>query len=175
MRLRSCLNTCVGRVRGGADVVAGEGGVSQRPGWRVRAAAGRVFAVSSSLTFERLADAIDRAFGRRDFSHLHGFELADGRRIEFAGVDLGKAGWIDHETAKLGSSDARLGRAAAIIADSASLLLRRARDTPGTEPRIAEAKRKPTARVLSAGGSLQSRTWTTRGVLARAIEGTRGE
>jgi hypothetical protein len=33
-------------------------------------APGRVFAVAPSLTFERFAEAINRAFGRWDFSHL---------------------------------------------------------------------------------------------------------
>jgi hypothetical protein len=79
------------------ELVSGLGGEFEpRPG--------RVFAVSPSLTFERLAEAINRAFGRWDFSHLHAFELADGRRIGFADVDVGEDGWVDHETAKVGSN-----------------------------------------------------------------------
>ena len=77
------------------ELVSGLGGEFDPP-------PGRVFAVSPSLTFERLADAINRAFGRWDFSHLHAFELVDGRRIGFADVDVGEDGWIDHETAKVG-------------------------------------------------------------------------
>jgi hypothetical protein len=65
---------------------------------------GRVFAVSPSLTFARFADAINRAFGRWDFSHLHAFELADGRRIGFTDVDVSEEGWIDHATAQVGFS-----------------------------------------------------------------------
>ena len=64
---------------------------------------GRVFAVPPSLTFDRVADAVNRAFGRWDFSHLHAFELADGRRIGFTDVDAGEEGWIDHATARVGS------------------------------------------------------------------------
>jgi Plasmid pRiA4b ORF-3-like protein len=79
------------------ELVSGLGGEFEPP-------PGRVFAVSPSLTFERLAEAINRAFGRWDFSHLHAFELADGRRIGFADVDVGEDGWIDHETAKVGSN-----------------------------------------------------------------------
>lgn len=45
---------------------------------------GRVFAVGPSVSFERLAGAISFAFGRWDLSHLHAFELSDGRRIGFA-------------------------------------------------------------------------------------------
>ena len=41
---------------------------------------GRVFAVAPTLTFERFADAINRAFGRWDLSHLHMFEMADANK-----------------------------------------------------------------------------------------------
>ena len=62
------------------ELVSGLGGeFKPRPG--------RVFAVPPSLTFDRLADAVNRAFGRWDFSHLHAFEFADGRRIGFTDVD----------------------------------------------------------------------------------------
>src|SRR3954452_23288344 len=63
---------------------------------------GRVFAAAPSLTFERFADAINRAFGRWDFSHLHAFELADGRRIGVADED--EEGWLDHAAERVGSS-----------------------------------------------------------------------
>src|SRR5947208_2236863 len=67
---------------------------------------GRVFAVSPSTTFERLAQAINVSFGRWDFSHLHVFELADGRQIGFpdddgSGLDLGS---LDHAALKLGAA-----------------------------------------------------------------------
>ena len=42
---------------------------------------GRIFIVGPSHTFLALADAINAAFARWDLSHLHEFELADGRRI----------------------------------------------------------------------------------------------
>jgi hypothetical protein len=64
---------------------------------------GRVFAVAPSLTFERLAEAINVAFGRWDLSHLHVFELADGRQIGFADSDSPEDGWIDHGTVRVGS------------------------------------------------------------------------
>jgi hypothetical protein len=44
---------------------------------------GRVFAVGPAHSFGQLADAINTAFGRWDLSHLHEFELDDGRRIGF--------------------------------------------------------------------------------------------
>jgi Plasmid pRiA4b ORF-3-like protein len=66
---------------------------------------GRIFAVAPSVTFERLADAINRAFGRWDFSHLHVFELANGRRIGFPEEDFGDDGeWIDHAATTVGSA-----------------------------------------------------------------------
>ncbi|MCP2205203.1 pRiA4b ORF-3-like protein [Lentzea flava] len=42
---------------------------------------GRIFAAARSHTFAALATAIDDAFARWDRSHLHHFELADGRRV----------------------------------------------------------------------------------------------
>jgi pRiA4b ORF-3-like protein len=79
------------------ELVSGLGGDLEPP-------PGRVFAVGPSLTFERLAEAINRAFGRWDLSHLHVFELADGRRVGFADVDDGEHGWVDHASAKVGSA-----------------------------------------------------------------------
>ena len=52
---------------------------------------GRVFAAARSHRFSQLADAIDNAFARWDRSHLHKFELADGRVIgqpEFDDFDV---------------------------------------------------------------------------------------
>jgi hypothetical protein len=46
-------------------------------------APGRVLIVGPSHTFEQLAEAINQAFARWDLSHLHEFELGDGRRIGF--------------------------------------------------------------------------------------------
>ena len=62
---------------------------------------GRVFAAARSHTFSQLADAIDTAFARRDRSHLHKFELPDGRVIgqpEFDDFDLE---FLDGEATKL--------------------------------------------------------------------------
>jgi hypothetical protein len=44
---------------------------------------GRIFIVGPSHTFEQLAEAINSAFARWDRSHLHEFELADGRLIGY--------------------------------------------------------------------------------------------
>jgi hypothetical protein len=63
---------------------------------------GRVFAVAPSTSFARLAEAINVAFGRWDFSHLHRFELADGRWVGFEDIDFEQQGWVDHG-AKVGS------------------------------------------------------------------------
>ena len=49
----------------------------------MRPSPGRVFIVGPSHTFLGLAEAVNTAFARWDLSHLHEFELADGRRIGF--------------------------------------------------------------------------------------------
>lgn len=55
---------------------------------------GREMLVGPRHTFADLADAIDTAFARWDLSHLHVFELADGRRIGFPDEELE---YEDHE------------------------------------------------------------------------------
>jgi hypothetical protein len=53
----------------------------------LRPAPGRIFIVGPSHTFFGLAEAVNAAFARWDLSHLHEFELADGRRIGFVDPD----------------------------------------------------------------------------------------
>lgn len=53
------------------------------PGFDLEPTPGRIFIVGPAHTFAQLADAINQAFARWDLSHLHEFELADGRRIGF--------------------------------------------------------------------------------------------
>ncbi|MBA3807946.1 MAG: hypothetical protein H0X28_06085 [Solirubrobacterales bacterium] len=63
---------------------------------------GRVFLVGPSHSFEQLADAIDGAFGRWDLSHLHCFELGDGRRIGYPDDSFGpELEWLDHAKLKV--------------------------------------------------------------------------
>jgi len=57
---------------------------------------GRVMMVGPSHTFAALAEAVDAAFARWDLSHLHGFELADGRLIGFPDDEF-ETEWLDHE------------------------------------------------------------------------------
>jgi hypothetical protein len=64
---------------------------------------GRVFAVAPSLTFARLAEEIDTAFGRWDLAHLHVFELGDGRRLGVPDDDPGEDAWLDDTAAKVGT------------------------------------------------------------------------
>jgi hypothetical protein len=52
-------------------------------GARLRPSPGRIFIVGPAHTFGALADAVNASFARWDLSHLHEFELADGRRIGF--------------------------------------------------------------------------------------------
>ncbi len=56
-------------------------------GARLRSSPGRIFIVGPSHTFFGLAEAVNAAFARWDLSHLHEFELADGRRIGFVDPD----------------------------------------------------------------------------------------
>ena len=65
---------------------------------------GRVFAVGPAVTFETLADAINSAFGRWDLSHLHVFELADGREIGFADDESDDDEWLDHGSMNVGDA-----------------------------------------------------------------------
>jgi len=62
---------------------------------------GRIFMVGPRHSFADLAEAVDLAFARWDRSHLHVFELADGRRIGFADVDPQEHGWLDHAALKV--------------------------------------------------------------------------
>jgi hypothetical protein len=77
------------------DLLGGLGGECKPP-------PGRVFLVGPGHTFEQLADAINVAFARWDLSHLHVFELADGRRIGYPddSFDL-EPGWLDHTSLKV--------------------------------------------------------------------------
>lgn len=47
----------------------------------LRPSPGRILIVGPGHSFGDLAEAVDTAFARWDLAHLHGFELADGRRI----------------------------------------------------------------------------------------------
>jgi hypothetical protein len=60
-------------------------------------APGRILIVGPAHTFEQLAEAINQAFARWDLSHLHEFELADGRRIGFPSEEYApELVWEDH-------------------------------------------------------------------------------
>jgi len=63
---------------------------------------GRVFLVGPSHSFEQFAEAIDAAFARWDLSHLHEFELPDGRRIGYPDDSFGpELMWLDHAKLKV--------------------------------------------------------------------------
>jgi Plasmid pRiA4b ORF-3-like protein len=63
---------------------------------------GRIFIVGPSHTFEQFAVAIDSAFARWDLSHLHEFELADGRLIGFPDDSFAPdVVWLDHDKLKV--------------------------------------------------------------------------
>lgn len=50
---------------------------------------GRIFICGPGHDFGQLADAINRGFARWDLSHMHEFELADGRKIGYPDDDFG--------------------------------------------------------------------------------------
>ena len=63
---------------------------------------GRVLIVGPSHSFEQLAEAIDAAFARWDLSHLHEFELPDGRKVGFPSDDYAPdLVWEDHAMLKV--------------------------------------------------------------------------
>src|SRR5215210_9596632 len=64
---------------------------------------GRVFAAAPDHTFEQLATAIDDAFARWDRSHLHEFNLPDGRRVGVPDEDDDDPGsLLDEDQTELG-------------------------------------------------------------------------
>jgi len=71
-------------------------------GIRLDPTPGRVFLVGPGHSFEHLAEAINSAFARWDLSHLHEFELQDGRRIGFPDDEFAsELAWLDHAKLKV--------------------------------------------------------------------------
>lgn len=63
---------------------------------------GRVFILGPSHSFAHLATAIDAAFARWDLSHLHDFNLSDGRLIGYPSDEYApELVWLDHERLKV--------------------------------------------------------------------------
>jgi Plasmid pRiA4b ORF-3-like protein len=63
---------------------------------------GRIFLVGPSQTFEQFAEAIDGAFARWDLSHLHEFNLKDGRVIGYPDDSYApELEWLDHAKLKV--------------------------------------------------------------------------
>jgi Plasmid pRiA4b ORF-3-like protein len=63
---------------------------------------GRIFLVGPSHSFEQFAEAINVAFARWDPSHLHNFELSDGRLIGYPDDSFGPdLMWLDHAKLKV--------------------------------------------------------------------------
>jgi hypothetical protein len=63
---------------------------------------GRIFLVGPSHTFEQFAEAINAAFARWDLSHLHNFELKDGRLIGYPDDSFApELVWLDHAKLKV--------------------------------------------------------------------------
>ena len=65
---------------------------------------GRVMIASPRHSLAQLAESIDLAFARWDHSHLHAFELADGRRYMLGGSEF-EPEVIDSTATTLGSLD----------------------------------------------------------------------
>ena len=63
---------------------------------------GRVFIVGPAHTFEQFAHAINVAFARWDLSHIHQFELTDGRLIGYPDdTHAPDLVWLDHAKLKV--------------------------------------------------------------------------
>ncbi len=70
---------------------------------------GRVFLVGPSHSFEQFAEAINAAFARWDLSHLHNFELGDGRLIGYPDDSFApEMVWLDHAELKV-AKEVKLG------------------------------------------------------------------
>jgi hypothetical protein len=70
---------------------------------------GRIFLVGPSHSFEQFADAIDAAFARWDLSHLHEFNLGDGRVIGYPDDSCApESEWLDHAKLKV-AKEVKLG------------------------------------------------------------------
>lgn len=63
---------------------------------------GRVLIVAPGHTFEQFAKAINAAFARWDLSHLHEFELPDGRKVGYPDDEFApELVWLDHAKLKV--------------------------------------------------------------------------
>lgn len=63
---------------------------------------GRIFIVKPGHSFQQLAHAINAAFARWDLSHLHNFELTDGRLIGYPDDSFAPdMVWLDHAKPKV--------------------------------------------------------------------------
>ena len=63
---------------------------------------GRVFIIGPAHTFEQFAHAINAAFARWDLSHIHQFELTDGRLIGYPDDSYApELVWLDHAKLKV--------------------------------------------------------------------------
>lgn len=70
---------------------------------------GRIFLVGPPHSFEQFAEAIDAAFARWDLSHLHNFELGDGRLIGYPDDSYAPdLVWLDHAKFKV-AKEVKLG------------------------------------------------------------------
>jgi hypothetical protein len=76
-------------------VLEGGGGIDCDP------PPGRTMIVGPGHTFEQLAQAINAAFARWDLSHLHQFELSDGRLVGFPNEDFDEPKSLDHAELKV--------------------------------------------------------------------------
>jgi hypothetical protein len=111
----------------------------------LKPAPGRILIVGPSHSFADLAEAIDLAFARWDLGHLHGFELADGRRIGI--FDPGSPDeWLDGTTIKV-AKEVRPGDAFDYIFDFGDDWRHRLTIEPGKADPLEECGVKPSAPV----------------------------
>jgi hypothetical protein len=70
---------------------------------------GRIFMVAPSHTFQQFAETINAAFARWDLSHLHEFNLKDGRVIGYPDDSYApELEWLDHGRLKV-AKEVKLG------------------------------------------------------------------
>jgi hypothetical protein len=113
---------------------------------------GRIFLVGPSHSFEQFAEAINAAFARWDLSHLHNFELGDGRLIGYPDDSFApEMVWLDHAKLKV-AKEVKPGEEFEYVFDLGDNWQHRCIVEPGKGDPLEESGSCPRGRWRSGGG-----------------------